>query len=39
MTFPACSLEKTEISINMVDSDFGAKGQAVLKRDKKRRKQ
>lgn len=31
MTFPACSLKKTEIAINMVDSDFGAKGQAVFK--------
>lgn len=31
MIFPACSLKKTEISINIVDNDFGVKGQAVLK--------
>lgn len=31
MNFPGCSLKKTEISINMVDNDFGVKGQAVLK--------
>lgn len=31
MIFPACSLEKTEIFINMADSDLGLKGRAVLK--------